>query len=661
MKIVKSVSSVLILTMLVTGSVLGGGKGKEQVYPPRPAAFPASVQMPFAQNFDIEAGTVVSEENNGFFKRLKDACVGGIKNSWGKLSRVAKDATEVAVLAGINGGAMAYKSFVRDDQVPVLTSYATGQTAADLTERINYYWKVLASVLAIGGCEVTNYLTGADLSVFENSAIVYAIHGSFEQYAIATGRKNTFSEDFRNLPTNLQQEITKRIGQLAEQVQAIRDQRAQVSDIEMGIIAEQESPGCFKRFKDSCSRGVKQCWGKLPRGVKDTIELVGLAGVDGASLFYKYYYGNRYLSLLTSYAIGKTAADITERQKYYWKLLTGAAIITGCELIKFYSGADLWTFSTSAIMYLIHSSLEEYAVMTGRKNKFTEDFRGLPTDLQELIIGRIKKLAEQVRLVKSGKANIQSGTNYIDVEMGLVTPVRPAIAAQPVPLMASPVSTASSPNGASSSGSPAQTEWSKSSSSPERVIESEEFDIENLGELRKLDEVARRLDEQLRLLPTVEAKQNLVKQWWNKLGRGKRDACELFGIASVGTLIDGLGHAIRSFSYSSWWVSVFFAYASGRTAAKITSRQKYYLKVIGGIASWIGAWQFMEATKFNWATMGISSLMFIVHSSFEEYARLSGRSNDYERDFRQLPNQLQEAMVNGLTTGAPVVRLAPEL
>ena len=160
---------------------------------------------------------------------------------------------------------------------------------------------------------------------------------------------------------------------------------------------------CFADCAHSVKEAVKSCWYKLPRGGKDAVELAGLASVDVAMCFYGNASENTYLPLLVSYAVGQASSEITDRHKYYAKVLASATVVGLIELLKMYSGFNLWTFTMSALMAVVHATFEEYAKMSGRKNTFSEDFRDLPADLQTMVVERIKRLAVQVRAIKRDK------------------------------------------------------------------------------------------------------------------------------------------------------------------------------------------------------------------------------------------------------------------
>jgi hypothetical protein len=168
----------------------------------------------------------------------------------------------------------------------------------------------------------------------------------------------------------------------------------------------QPSKGRISSFFSSCFSRVKSavntCWSHCPRFAKDAIELTGLAAVDVAMYFYGAASNNTVLPVLTAYAIGQVSSEILDRHKYYLKILGYGAAFGLVELIKLWSGTELVTLSTSAIMAVVHTTFDEYAKMTGRKNTFTEDFRELPAKLQKMVIERLKRLARQVRAVKTG-------------------------------------------------------------------------------------------------------------------------------------------------------------------------------------------------------------------------------------------------------------------
>lgn len=152
----------------------------------------------------------------------------------------------------------------------------------------------------------------------------------------------------------------------------------------------------------SIKTAVGNFWDHCPRVAKDSIELTGLAAVDVAMQFYGEASNNTVLPVLTAYAIGQVGSEILDRHKYYLKTLGYGAVVGLVELIKLWSGKELATLSTSAIMALVHTTFDEYAKMTGRKNTFTEDFRDLPARLQTMVIDRLKKLGKQVQAVMRG-------------------------------------------------------------------------------------------------------------------------------------------------------------------------------------------------------------------------------------------------------------------
>ena len=161
-----------------------------------------------------------------------------------------------------------------------------------------------------------------------------------------------------------------------------------------------EKKGCFNR--------MKAAFNGLPRGVKDTIEISGLTAFTVGASFYGQASGNQYLPVLIAYAAGRTAADVTQRFQYYKKIVPSM-------LLWVAGGVVYWFFPTSMfvtdgiacaiIMYMVHTTFEDYAVKTGRRNNFTEDFKDLPKDLQEQLIKGVK--------------NVVTELNSSDIEMAL--------------------------------------------------------------------------------------------------------------------------------------------------------------------------------------------------------------------------------------------------
>ena len=193
MKIVKSVSSVLVLTMLVTGSVFGGGNGKgktvsrEQVYPPVPAALrtpyalansyspvsssssssgsssttksasstsSAIAHAASSRDRDIEMQDVAikldskfaAEDKTGCWGRYKQAFADAVKRNWDKLSpKTQKIISKTGQLTGVFalGCAVWISSLTGDDYISEVTPGILGAVSLWITRDDSYFVQTL--------------------------------------------------------------------------------------------------------------------------------------------------------------------------------------------------------------------------------------------------------------------------------------------------------------------------------------------------------------------------------------------------------------------------------------------------------------------------------------------------------------------------------------
>jgi hypothetical protein len=164
--------------------------------------------------------------------------------------------------------------------------------------------------------------------------------------------------------------------------------------------------GFWQSFKTGCSdcwgglKGYcKLCWLWTPRAVKDSAEITELSSVVVGSAFI----GNDPFAALLTGTATEQFAEITSRQKYYLKLIVEGAMLGGYKLLTVYTGFNIWTIGLGLLLCIVHTTLNDYAVATGRKNNFTQDFSNLPADLQALLIKKLKILARQVRAIKGGQ------------------------------------------------------------------------------------------------------------------------------------------------------------------------------------------------------------------------------------------------------------------
>lgn len=177
MKIVKSVSSVLMLTMLVTGSMFGVGNKKEQVYPPVPAALrtpyalansysPASssssgsssttksasstnsagAHVALSRDRDIEMQAVAikldskfaAEDTSGCWARYKQSFAEAVKRNWDKLSPRTQ---KMVKLAGITAASFAFWAYglTGNDYAPEVMPGILGLAALWVTRDDSFF------------------------------------------------------------------------------------------------------------------------------------------------------------------------------------------------------------------------------------------------------------------------------------------------------------------------------------------------------------------------------------------------------------------------------------------------------------------------------------------------------------------------------------------
>lgn len=175
-------------------------------------------------------------------------------------------------------------------------------------------------------------------------------------------------------------------------------------DVEMGVrrpvnttqpsrILDPESLEEILLYPEECVRQSKivQWWNRLSRVKKDAVELLGMLGIDIATEVYRYFSGNDSLSWLVGYAVGKQVAQMTERYAY-WKKISVALALWGIGGLTYFMMYNAETLGASIVMYMVHTTFEEYAKKTGRSIAATTDFRDMPSDLQQQLVTNIKSL-----------------------------------------------------------------------------------------------------------------------------------------------------------------------------------------------------------------------------------------------------------------------------
>ena len=220
MKIVKSVSSVLVLTMLVTGSMFGGGNGKgktvsrEQVYPPVPAALrtpyalansyspvsssssssgsssttksasstsSAIAHAASSRDRDIEMQDVAikldskfaAEDKTGCWGRYKQACSDAIKRNWSKLSPGTQKIIKLSGLTTVSMILLVRQVF--GDEFPRVAALGLAGLAARITKSDNYFGQMLGGAAAAGLFVALNYYAGTNLWVSLLASELYPV------------------------------------------------------------------------------------------------------------------------------------------------------------------------------------------------------------------------------------------------------------------------------------------------------------------------------------------------------------------------------------------------------------------------------------------------------------------------------------------------------
>ena len=143
--------------------------------------------------------------------------------------------------------------------------------------------------------------------------------------------------------------------------------------------------------EDVSQSKIIRWWNGLTRTKKDAAELLGMVGVDIGMEVYRYFSGNDALSWLVGYAVGKQVSHMTERYAY-WKKISVALTLWGVGTIVHIMGYDAATLAASIVMYMVHTTFDEYAKKTGRSTVATMDFRDMPKELQEQLVTNIKSL-----------------------------------------------------------------------------------------------------------------------------------------------------------------------------------------------------------------------------------------------------------------------------
>jgi len=178
------------------------------------------------------------------------------------------------------------------------------------------------------------------------------------------------------------------------------------SEIEMGI----------PKGSDVASK-VSQSGGCFGMRMKKALNFIGLGSLTVLAEGYRFLTNEQIVPLLVAYAVGKSMAEITERYKYYKKILASMVAWFGGGMLYWFDIIDLEVVAGVIIMYMIYTTFEEYAKATGRRNRFTESFKDLPGDLQSKLVSVVSNVAEKMKNIGHSKLEDE----YADVELGLLT------------------------------------------------------------------------------------------------------------------------------------------------------------------------------------------------------------------------------------------------
>ena len=219
----KSIKLAPVFLLVMTSGLwcIGGDRFPATPRPPLPASTVVAVAARSAVQPSVAQPSKgkISSFFSGCFSRVKNA----VSVCWSHCPRFAKDAIELAGLAAVDVAMYFYGDASGNTVLPVLTAYAIGQVGSEILDRHKYYLKILGYGAVFGLVELIKLSSGTELVTLSTSAIMALVQTTFDEYAKMTGRKNTFTEDFRDLPAQLQKMVIDRLKRLARQVRAVKD------------------------------------------------------------------------------------------------------------------------------------------------------------------------------------------------------------------------------------------------------------------------------------------------------------------------------------------------------------------------------------------------------------------------------------------------------
>jgi len=158
-----------------------------------------------SQVVDVEAQDIVTQQESGCCSTSKNLAKKFVDTCWQPLPEWLKTTAKLAVLGGVNVSASAVAPFlvnarIIDDGMEFFVAHATGRAAAGLTEQHDCEYKVLGGGLVYGGCRALTAAAGLNTYTVATGALIYLIYSLFNDYADFIGIKDTFEQEFKNLP-----------------------------------------------------------------------------------------------------------------------------------------------------------------------------------------------------------------------------------------------------------------------------------------------------------------------------------------------------------------------------------------------------------------------------------------------------------------------------